>query len=349
VPFVLGIAGIVVVAAACARGPAAEPRGGTRRRVAVLLFAVLSAIYAVIFVGLFFGLEGRHALGPIEIRLFSVARPLVVAAVAGIALFALSPRARRIALCAWRSPVVFASCATFLAFWLSLGPVPRVFGDPLRDASLYRWLYDYAPGFSGLRVPARYAMIVMFFLSIAAACGARVLATGRQWLISLFTAAFLIESTVIPMPLNGTAVAIGHLDPPTTVPTSPTPLTQAIDALPRDAILLELPFGDISWEIQYLYHSTFHWRRMVNGYSGDVPQRYVRTRDALYLLPEEGGERAWQVINQSGATHVVVHERAFGGPRSETMRRWLESRGARLVAHADSGWIYDIRRTAGSG
>ena len=146
----------------------------------------------------------------------------------------------------------------------------------------------------------------------------------------------------MPLPLNGTAVGMGHLDAPTSVPTSPTPLTRAIDALPNDAVLVELPFGDTSWEIRYLYLSIYHWRRMVNGYSGDVPMRYVRVRDALYLLPEEGGDRAWQMMRQSGATHAIVHEDAYGPARTAAMRAWLEARGARLLQHVESAWIYAL-------
>ena len=335
---------------------ACTPHGGTHgrdtpARASCSSIAAVAAVHAVIFVGLFFGLEGKHALGPIEIRLFSVARPLVIALVgrrrAARAVAARasgsgvsraqrqssSPRSRRSSRSGSRSDRCRGCSAIRFA-----------------TPSLYGWLYDYVPGFSGLRVPARFAMIVDAVPVDRARRAARhAMAAGRRWLFPLVTAAFLVEATVIPLPLNGTAVASGHLDPPTTVPTSPTPLTRAIDALPRDAILLELPFGDISWEIRYLYHSIFHWRRMVNGYSGDVPQRYVRTRDALYQLPEEGGDRAWQVIRQSGATHAIVHEAAFGPARTAAMRHWLETRGARLVAHADDGMDLRPAVTSGSG
>jgi len=304
---------------------------------------VVAARHAAIFVGLFFGLEGKHAIGPIEIRLFSVARPLVIAMLATAVLIALSRRARAAAACLLRAPAIFAIAAAFAAFWLSLGPVPRVLGDPLRDASLYGWFYTWVPGVSGLRVPARLAMLVALFLSMGGAYGYRALAGARRpWLMPLLVCACLVESAVVPLPLNGEAVAVGHQNPPTVVSTAPTALTRAIDALPPRAVLIELPFGDISWEIQYLYSSIFHWRRLVNGYSGDVPARYVRVRDALYLLPEEGGDRAWQTIRQSGATHAIVHELAYGPARTALMRTWLEERGARFLTHAGDGWIYAL-------
>jgi hypothetical protein len=159
----------------------------------------------------------------------------------------------------------------------------------------------------------------------------------------LVVGGFVLESLVAPLPLNGEAVSLQYRYPPSSAPTAPTPLTRAIAALPADAVLLELPFGDTAWEIRYLYLSTYHWRRMVNGYSGDVPSRYVRTRDALYLLPAEGGDRAWQTIRQSGATHAIVHEDAYGPERAAAMRTWLEARGARAIGQVESASIYTLR------
>lgn len=324
----------------------ASPGQSRALRVAIVVLSIVAGLYFVIFVGLFFGLEGKHVFGPLEVRLFSVMRPLAMTLGASAIVLVLSPIARVRARSLLQSPAVFLAVAAFLAFWLSLGPIPRVMGDTLRDASIYTAFYHYVPGFSGLRVPARFAMIVVLFLSAGVGVGYAAMAASAsraRWLFPLLLAGVVAEGFVAPLGMNGPAVTVTHLEPSTDVPTSPTPVTRAIDALPQDAVLLELPFGDISWEIQYLYLSTFHWRRMVNGYSGDVPAHYVRTRDALALLPEEGGDRAWQTLRQSGATHAIVHEAAYGPSRAAAMRAWLEVRGARLVRQAGEATIYTLR------
>ena len=64
-----------------------------------------------------------------------------------------------------RSPLVFFLAATLLAMWLSLGPEPRSKDVYLSGFGLYNVLYDYVPGFRGVRVPARYAMIAALFLA----------------------------------------------------------------------------------------------------------------------------------------------------------------------------------------
>lgn len=128
---------------------------------AFLLLAVVTQLVALLGVVLFGGFE----LGPISAR--SPMRLVSQFLIAIALLLAISPRARVEGTAIAKSPITLAFVATILAMWLSLGPGP--------DTGLYRALYDYVPGFNGVRVPARYAMIAGLFLAILAGFGARVL------------------------------------------------------------------------------------------------------------------------------------------------------------------------------
>ena len=66
----------------------------------------------------------------------------------------------------------FAVLAALLAFVLSLGPDIRTEGRAISSAAPYGFFFHHVPGFDGLRVPARYGMLVMMFLAIAAGHGA---------------------------------------------------------------------------------------------------------------------------------------------------------------------------------
>ena len=48
----------------------------------------------------------------------------------------------------------------------------RSSGRLIGEAGPYHFLYSHVPGFDGLRVPARFAMLVVLFLSVAAGFGA---------------------------------------------------------------------------------------------------------------------------------------------------------------------------------
>ena len=102
--------------------------------------------------------------------------------------------------------------------------------------------------------------------------------------------------------------------------------------LPASAVLLELPLGEPAFDVRYMFYSTLHWRRLVNGYSGGVPASYDMLTESLKDVASRP-DRAWQAIADSAATHVDRPRRRRtpngGGRRSAT---GCVSHGAREVA-----------------
>ncbi|HEY8548494.1 MAG TPA: hypothetical protein VIL35_00945 [Vicinamibacterales bacterium] len=344
-PVLLSVVGLMAAGGAATVATRQETEGNApawRRRAARVTVAV-AVLYWILCAGMFTGLEGRYTIGPIEVRLFSVRRLLAMAVIATVAAAFLSPAVRRWLRALVSQPAAFAAAAACLAAWLSLGPSPAVGGDPLRDATVYPWLYTHLPGLDGLRVPARFAMLVVLCLAWAGGLGFHAIASRTRVPLGPAVAALiLIDSAVVPLTVNGSALTIDHVPPPATVPTRPTPLTRAIADLPEDAVLLMLPIGDVAWEVRHVYLSTFHWRRMVNGYSGDVPAEYMRLVDTLSELPEREGRDAWMVIRRSGATHAVVHTEAYTPERLERLTAWMESGGARMIGRVEGGLLYAL-------
>jgi hypothetical protein len=62
-----------------------------------------------------------------------------------------------------------------IAMILSLGPVVHTWGSVVTQHGPYGWLYRIVPGWGGMRVPARFAIIVVAALAVLASVGARVL------------------------------------------------------------------------------------------------------------------------------------------------------------------------------
>jgi hypothetical protein len=115
-----------------------------------------------------------------------------------------------------------------------------------------------------------------------------------------------------------------------------------VRALAPEAVLVELPLGETVWETRAMYYSTRHWRRLVNGYSGHFPRRYVVLRAALRRALQDP-EAAWAAIEGSGATHVIVHEWAWvrrGVPRP--IMGQLEERGARRLGQFDGDVLMEL-------
>jgi hypothetical protein len=112
------------------------------------------------FVLLILAGHGFAQIGPLPIS----ARTLwpsfrVLAVVVGLLLL-VSPRARSFAR-AWIGDLcAFMLVAALAAFLLSLGPEIRSGGRLISEVGPYHFFYWYVPGFDGLRVPARFAMLV---------------------------------------------------------------------------------------------------------------------------------------------------------------------------------------------
>jgi hypothetical protein len=274
--------------------------------------------------------------GPLHLRLMTVTRPaLLMAAGLALALVAwprLPPFLRAFA--ARREAVTFA--LVVLAAWLSLGPLVTLRGwaNPLPSA--YRWFYEYLPGFSAGRAPARFAMIAACFGALAAAWGlkhARTTPAGRRvaWVLC---GTFLVETAAVPLPLSRQWPVEGMAALPAWRGGAPSPVVGAIRSLPDDAVLAVLPFGEIFHETRAMFDSTHHWRRLLNGYSSWTPTEYVRHRFAL-RDPLRRAPEALAAARAAGATHIVVHEGAWMRDKGPRVTERLVLAGGRPVARAE--------------
>jgi hypothetical protein len=326
------------------RGPGRESMATTRRgRVLTLTLLAIIAIQTIGLVAMVLTGGFITSIAGVPIRATNApGLAATIAIVSGI-LLALSPEARRRAISLARSPVTFCVLAFVIALWLSLGPVPASRGRALSGMGLYGVLYDHVPGFAGLRVPARFAMIAAVFLSVAAGAGAlALLRRGRAVAIAVvLVAACLVEVSFAPMPLNltwgGAAVT-----PPGIVPgRDAPPVYHTVARLRDDAVIAEFPFGDPAWELRYVYYSTVHWKRLVNGYSGGFPTNY-KTRVALLQRVADYPDAAWRALRDAGTTHVIVHDRAFPPGEAGVIAQWLQSHFAVEIARFDDARLFDV-------
>jgi hypothetical protein len=291
------------------------------------------------------GAGGLIRLGPLEISLRNFWRVVALAGVSGAGVLALSPRLRRIVRGDRASALTFFMVVTVAAMFLSFGPTITAMGRRLGTGP-YLLLYDYVPGFDGLRAPARYGMLVILGLSVGAAYGAAAIARLRHGKAILFLVAicFLAESTAAPIPLNTVARESDVATPPGEVPTGDRipKAYQFLRTLPADAVIAHFPFGFDAYELRYVYFSTAHWRRILNGYSGHFPDSYWNNVASLQRILDDP-EAAWTTLSSSGATHAVVHKGAFLAQQGGQVARWLQSHGAVRVFAADGDEVYRLR------
>ncbi len=251
--------------------------------------------------------------GLFVVRIGNINQLLLRAAIAFVLLLIVSPAARARTAAFMRDRGFFLA-ALIAAFWLSLGPAPQSMGRPLELAAPYAFLFDYVPGFDGVRVPARFAMIVALLLAVLAGYGAAVLTRWRfgRPVLTLLTLLFLIESTHVPFVVNGTTPPRGFNAPEARVfrPAQAPAIYHAVAEVSPESVLAELPLGYPDFDQRAMFYSTVHWKQLVNGYSGFTPPHYGRLTAVLSEIPRHA-DISLAMLREMGVTHVLVHEAAY--------------------------------------
>ena len=227
----------------------------------------------------------------------------------------------------------FLAIVTFLL--LSLGPVLRINGTPLRVPMPFQVLQDL-PFFKANRYPSRYAVMLALALSVLAAQGLQQV--FRKWpsaqraLILLAAAVFLFENLSLPLPLSDMRVPA---------------IYEHIRETTGDFAVLEVP---IAWRNGFRitgttdvvimfsqYYQTYHGKRLLGGNTSRNPElkfQYftempvIGTMVALEAGKEVpattwGADRlqAGAVLGALGVRYVVTHS----PPVSEALLKYVET------------------------
>jgi hypothetical protein len=219
------------------------------------------------------------------------------------------------------SAVVMAYLAgLFLAFDLSLGV----------NGLVYPYLHQYVTIFQGLRAPARASIFFLMFLGALAARGCIGLlrplpAKMRVACLTAIGSAMMLEYWLEPLPMWR------YPDRP--------PLYHFLAEQP-DGIVAEFPVPHLellpAHDARYAYMSIFHWKRMVNGYSGYYPPSYLARMHRLRTFPDSG---SLDQLRADRVRYVVVHEGSYIHPgRSAEILTQLTLHGLRPMARLHDGW-----------
>lgn len=317
--------------------PARGPRewAGTGFLVLFLVFAG-AAVWIAGTGGRIFDLPG------IEVRVRNFPRLAAYAGAAFVLAAALSGRLRK----ALRGPSGSlagpALLAAFAAFALSLGPRME-WGERFVAHGPYALLLKCLPGLDGLRVPARFAMIVVLWLSVAGAYAAAVLARRGRWGTAIVVAAAclaVVESRPVRFQTDAPIPTPGHARLNAARLADASRLYARLADAPR-GVLIELPFGDPGWEIQYMRNQRRHGWPLVNGYSGFVPASHAPLHPLRDPLAEPAA--GWNALMTSRATHVIVHELVFRSPeRGRRVSDWIGANGGRELERSGNDVLFRL-------
>jgi len=242
------------------------------------------------------------------------------------------PRATRYS---W--PVTACLGSALACYVISLGPKISVAGVtvPLPYALALRLV----PGFDSMRVVSRIGLLFMFGFAGLVGLGAeRVM---RKLGPKMERPQYRVAAAAVFLAL----VAVEYDFPwrrylAQTVPTAQgvPEVYQVLRRLPP-APLLEIPGGTpriigSRQESEYVFLSIFHWRPLLNGYSGYRPPSYLVTMALARALPEH---RALELLQRTtGLGYLVVHlDRLPPGKRAQ----WNNPPGMRVLYRSNNALL----------
>jgi hypothetical protein len=346
-PLLLALIGVAwrLPETGAARATAAEPK-----RLAPVWFVrllVAAAIaHACAAIAVLISRRVVYDFGWFELQMSNANQLLIRAAVASALAFLVSPRARS-GFAAFMRDRGFPVASLLAAAWLSLGPLPQAQGRPVEIAAPYRVLYEKVPGFDGLRVPARLAMVETLMLAVLAGYGAHALTrtSAGRGVLAAAAAFLLLEGTQTPFttnrmtPLRGLVTPEARLYRPGRAPA----VYREMARQPRGSVLVELPLGQPDYDLRAMYYSTVHWHAVVNGYSGVSPPHYGLLTSALSEVGRHP-DLSLDALRMSGATHVIVHEGAYLDTEGIDASALLRGAGAVEILRDGSDVLFSLPR-----
>ncbi|MDD2890887.1 MAG: hypothetical protein PHE49_09675 [bacterium] len=194
-----------------------------------------------------------------------------------------------------------------LGFALSLGPYIILAGKKIWYWwTPYAFLYKFFPGFQGIRAPARFGIFTLLALSVLAGYGADKLQklkffpyTKIKYVYYVICFGVLLESLCVPFTLH--RIPVGREIPE---------VYKWLGEQKGDFPIVELPMsiGSQLYDTEYMYYSTYHWKKLANGYSGYFPFQYAGLRARMNKFPLDN---LIKVLRQRKIKYIIIHKTEF--------------------------------------
>ncbi|MCP5026223.1 MAG: hypothetical protein GY929_08040 [Actinomycetia bacterium] len=170
----------------------------------------------------------------------------------------------------------------------------------------FRVFHRFVPGFDGIRVTSRFAVIPLLVGAVLAALGLQWLIARRVWTRSWIPTALVVVAVLVHL---GEMIGTPYYEPLRT-DAATLAVYEELDRRPP-GVVLELPvLGEgfvVPWgytEAPRLVYATTDWNTRFNGYSGDVPAGYFETAAVLAHFP---APEAIDLAESIGVRYVLVH------------------------------------------
>ncbi|MDD5530061.1 MAG: hypothetical protein PHX21_08540 [bacterium] len=225
-----------------------------------------------------------------------------------------------------------------LGFLISLGPSIFIAGKKIWYWwTPYTFLYKFFPGFQGIRAISRIGLFALLGISVLAGYGVDKIQKLKPNLQKhkigfylIICMVILFENLCIPMPFFR-------------IPCK-SEFPQVYKWLAKeegDFPIIELP---MCYEPQYMYYSTCHWKKLVNGCIGFFPPGYNLT---THLMDKFPSEKSIRLLKNLKVKYIIIHPRLYEKEDWEKMSKQfsLYENEVCLVKNFNPDLVYKLTET----
>ncbi|MHC9539873.1 MAG: hypothetical protein AB9903_10170 [Vulcanimicrobiota bacterium] len=225
---------------------------------------------------------------------------------------------------------------------LSLGPSMEIFGNTVTMP--YSFFYDHVPGFKSLRYSNRMmecALLGMAVLAGFVLAHFNLKLSGRIRNTCVVLLSICIVAEGLSIPLRGASLPNEKSMPQ---------VYRWLNTAP-DGPVIEYPMspdGQNSLSAEYMYYSTFHWKKLVNGASNRTPPEYSSLKSELQLFPSR---QALGRLVKTGVRYIIVHTSRYDEASGIEMLNYLqnlEGDSLKKVYEDDRDLVYELTARSGA-
>lgn len=187
-----------------------------------------------------------------------------------------------------------------VSFILSLGPL----------AGLYILFDKFLPGFAGMRAPHRIFRMGLIASGVLSAISIRRFTEKRAGRLSSVIILLFTIAEYYNYPMKTYQIPSENELPF---------VYKWLEAQKDDYAIIEIPLQkpdryyqyieekrrDLLIQTQYMYFSTFHNKKLVNGYSSFIPDWYIKLTEVMMSFPDEV---SLFILKQMGVKYIIIHQ-----------------------------------------
>jgi len=210
-------------------------------------------------------------------------------------------------------------------------------------ATFYSLFYYFIPGFDGIRAVGRYSIFVLLSITVFIGYGFTIY---QQQCKNIFKKNIIYFLIIIFLFIELSLIPVVSYSEVKVYPNTEE-LFAWIRKQPPEKIFLNIPLGfrlnpEINLDIIHVFNSRLHFKRIVNGYSGQRPPNYD---NLIYSLNISGPQKSLQLLEEFKVNYLIYYFDFYENP--DEVRDWYinqleQANNIKYVTNFGNNYVYEI-------